>query len=277
MNKYQKATLVQALQYAQRGWHVLPCSYKKTPLTAKGLKDATTDEEQIQQWWHDNPKSLIGIRTGKESGFWVVDVDQKNGKDGWQSLVNHFGDDLELDKDRVLYQRTPSDGLHFCFEYDEDNPVGCGTNYLSGIDVRGDGGYILASPSSILVDGKWKHYAWRDLSREPTPAPRWAIELLELRPGNSQSIKIADILKNGVSEGVRDVSLFRIACLLEREGVDINTAQSSIALLAGFCKPPFDKTTAIEKVNRVYSDYATEQGLKKRLEAIQKQKGIKND
>ena len=274
MNKYQKATLVQALQYAKRGWHVLPCSYKKSPLSKHGIKDATTDENLIQQWWEENPKSQIGIRTGKDSGFWVVDVDRKNGKDGLRSLIDHFGDQFEIDKETVLYQRTPTDGLHFCFEYDEKTPVGCGTDYLAGIDIRGDGGYIMAAPSSIPVAGEWKQYAWRDLSIEPTAAPRWAMDLVKLRSSSSQSIDLPSVLMNGASQGARDISLFRIACMLEREGVDPDSAKSFLELLAERCDPPFDKSTAIEKVNRAYSQYATEQGVRKRLEALQEQKGI---
>jgi hypothetical protein len=85
------------------------------------------------------------------------------------------------------------------------------------------------------------------------------------------------ILTTGVSEGVRDDSLFRIARLLEREGVDIDTARTSLALLADCCRPPFDRSTAIQKVDRVYMNYATEQGIKKRLEAIQQRKDPAND
>lgn len=66
MNQYQEVMLVQAIDYAQRGWNVLPCNYKKQPATPKGVYDATTDENQIARWWGDNPKAQIGISTGKE-------------------------------------------------------------------------------------------------------------------------------------------------------------------------------------------------------------------
>ena len=122
MNKYQEATLVQAIQYARRGWHVLPCNFKKRPVTANGFYDASTEEEQIMAWWEENPKALIGIRTGKESGFWAVDIDMKGGKDGLESLKSHFGDSLILGDG--LFQKTPTGGLHLCFKYDEDKPVG---------------------------------------------------------------------------------------------------------------------------------------------------------
>jgi len=277
MNKFQEARLVQAIQYARRGWHVLPCGHNKRPTTANGFYDATTDEEQIVRWWEEDPRRLIGIRTGKESGFWAIDVDMKNGKDGIQSLKDFFGNDLTLED--ALIQKTATGGFHFCFKYEDHKPVSCAVNCLDGVDVRGGGGFIIAAPSSIRIDGDWEDYEWKPghLHRELGVAPDWAYQLLEQRSSQSTEVDINAILTTGVSEGVRDDSLFRIARLLEREGVDIDTARTSLALLADCCRPPFDRSTAIQKVDRVYMNYATEQGIKKRLEAIQARKDSAND
>jgi hypothetical protein len=92
--------LVAALAYATRGWPVLPLhsvqngrctcgaaacrSTGKHPRTANGIKDATTDLEQIKQWWACWPEANIGIATGAASGLVVVDVDPRNG--GKESL-----------------------------------------------------------------------------------------------------------------------------------------------------------------------------------------------
>jgi Bifunctional DNA primase/polymerase, N-terminal len=89
-----------ALVYATRGWPVLPLhsvhngectcgaancqSPGKHPRTANGIKDATTDLEQIKQWWTYWPEANIGIATGAASGLLVVDVDPRNG--GKESL-----------------------------------------------------------------------------------------------------------------------------------------------------------------------------------------------
>jgi len=271
MNRYQKAMLVQALVYASRGWHVVPCGYRKQPLTPHGCKDGTTSQEQIEAWWNENPKSQIGICTGRVSGFWVVDIDRKGGRDGLESLKAHFGDRFTLEEG--LFQKTPTGGRHLCFAYDENNPVGCPTGVLDGVDIRGDGGYVLAAPSTLNVDGEWKEYAWKDPEAEPTSAPEWAAELIKM--GNTRRSQRPDLqkaLSDGLAEGVRDESLFRIACLLEREGVDLDTAKAFVATVAESCIPPFDQETAVDKVEKAYTTYATEKGIQARIAMLEKRR-----
>ena len=88
-----------ALAYAAAGLHVFPahsvesgqcscgnpnCRNKgKHSRTPNGLKDATIDTRQVKSWWEAFPNANIGIRTGKESGIFVVDID---GPDGFQWL-----------------------------------------------------------------------------------------------------------------------------------------------------------------------------------------------
>lgn len=271
MNKYQKAMLVQALEYASRGWHVIPCGYRKQPLTPHGSKDGTTSREKIEAWWNENPKSQIGICTGRVSGFWVVDIDRKGGRDGLESLKAHFCDRFTLEEG--LFQKTPTGGRHLCFAYNEDHPVGCPTGVLDGVDIRGDGGYILAAPSTLNVNGEWKEYAWKDPDADPTPAPEWAIDLIKM--GNTERSQHPDLqaaLSGGLPEGVRDESLFRIACLLEREGVDPDTARAFIATVAANCNPPFDQAMAVNKVDKAYTTYATEKGIQARISVLEKRR-----
>lgn len=269
MNKYQEAMLAEAIRYVHQGWYVFPCHWKKHPLTANGFYDATVHEEQIMKWWEQNPDALIGIRTGEESGFWVIDVDMKNGKDGLTALTDYFRNDFDLDLDDHLWQKTATGGFHFCFKYDDVRPVGCATNILPGVDVRGDGGYIIAAPSSIKVGDKWKQYRWKDINVEPKDAPEWAYELLSLRPQNKQRLDLDSILREGVAEDARDTSIFRIACMLEREGVDCSTAMTFVEILAERCFPPFDKAVARAKVESAYNtDYSSITGLRARIEML---------
>ena len=88
----------QALYYASLGLAVLPLKPPripgqkkpgKEPMTAHGVKDATTDQSLINQWWDNCPDANIGIATGSRSGGLVVidlDIDEDRGLNGYEVL-----------------------------------------------------------------------------------------------------------------------------------------------------------------------------------------------
>lgn len=112
-NKKGKATtvenelLLQALEYARRGFRVFPlytpvdggCSCGNGNCNAPGKhprvkgwkREATTDESTIRNWWSKWPSANVGIATGKESGLVVVDLDGPLGIDNWESLCDQYG------------------------------------------------------------------------------------------------------------------------------------------------------------------------------------------
>lgn len=136
-----------ALAYAQRGWPILPLvPNTKRPLTPNGFKDATTCEDKIKEWWSKWPFANIGIRTGAESEIIVLDVEVKNGAQGLESLAefeSEFGPPPP-----TLRVRTPSGGLHLYFKH-PGGKIKNRTGFRPGLDLRGDGGYIVAPPSQI--------------------------------------------------------------------------------------------------------------------------------
>ena len=83
-----------AIAYADRfQLPVFPCQPKgKTPLTANGFKDATTDLQQIRIWLSKTPQANIGIPTGRRSGFDALDIDYRHGgKDSLAELERSYG------------------------------------------------------------------------------------------------------------------------------------------------------------------------------------------
>lgn len=268
MNKYQEAKLVQAIQYARRGWRVLPSGFNKKPLIANWTAEATTDAEKIMGWWEQYPSANISIATGKETGFFVVDVDMKSGNDGIETLKRCFGDKFELFEEQLI-ARTPSGGFHFLYNCG-DLDVKTTSNVLPGIDLRGEGGQILVAPSAVKMGDKYEEYRWNDLKKVIIDPPEWVQELVKMA-GTSQHGK-ADLTTaiNGIGKGDRDSSIFSLACLMEREGIDIDVAKGFIKAVAERCSPPFNEREAVEKVEHAYKNYATKQGLERRMDAVKK-------
>lgn len=174
--------LEHALQYAKQGWPVFPlhtpepskegCSCSRSgcidqgkhPRTENGFKDATTDEDQIRSWWKKWPNANIGLVTGKKSGFIVLDVDS--------------GGDKELAKQTVpdTAESTTGNGRHLYFTY-PGKEVKNSKKFLPGLDLRADGGYIVAPPSLHLSG---KKYIWQSgkmpTKNEFAPCPKGILE-----------------------------------------------------------------------------------------------------
>lgn len=125
-----------ALAYAAARIPVFPCKSdgSKAPLTVHGFKDASTDAEQIKAWWTKFSDAWIGMPTGKASGYDVLDLDKKNGKDGFEQVPGW------RDLSPVMAE-TPSGSMHLYFKADG---VSCSADKIaSGVDTRGEGGYVI--------------------------------------------------------------------------------------------------------------------------------------
>lgn len=128
-----------ALSYARRGWRVHPLKPRdKTPISKNGCKDATLDEAQIKKWWATFPNANIGLATGQD--FFVIDIDP----DGMAWME---ANDLPQTHEAITGRR----GKHLLYRM-PDKPIGNSVSQLSkGVDVRGIGGYIVASPSETVI------------------------------------------------------------------------------------------------------------------------------
>jgi Bifunctional DNA primase/polymerase, N-terminal len=157
--------LERAIRYARR-WPVFPCipsgPRAKTPCTKHGFYDATRDPERIERWWRRWPDATIGLPTGAPTGLVVLDIDVKNGVDGFTALAA-LGRDISIYENETARVRTRSGGLHVYFDTggrafrSSKGQTGLGR----GLDVRGIGGYVIApAPGNgyefIAIDaGSW--------------------------------------------------------------------------------------------------------------------------
>lgn len=191
-----------ALQYARRGWPVFPCREKpeaiivrtadgpkeriygaKSPYTGKGgLKNATTDERQIVDWWRKWPKALIGLPMGGQMGLFALDFDPRHDEETGEeftleklkaALEEQMGCPLPVS----LASRTQSGGVHVFFRQPDGEAIrnrGCLPVH---VDVRGEGGYVIAPPSVMENGAK---YRWIEGRRDtdPVDAPVVLIDIL---------------------------------------------------------------------------------------------------
>lgn len=174
-----------ALSYVARGWAVFPlhsvvheegalrctcgsvtCSDAgKHPRIERGLKDASKDRALIDAWFGpEAPVSNIGVATGLVSGITVLDIDTGSGKKGaesWATIVAESGEAP------TLTANTGSGGLHLFFAY--NSALKTAANVLGpGIDVRNDGGYVVAAPSRHRSGGS---YSWVEENEPAAPLP----------------------------------------------------------------------------------------------------------
>lgn len=189
-----------ALRYADLGWHVFPvhsvrdgCCTCGDPdcarpgkhpireLVRDGLKSATTNPQKIAAWWAEAnaPWANVAVATGPKSGIWVLDIDtriEKQGEDSLETLTRKHGP-LPDTAEAI----TGGGGRHLVFAWPEGHMIGNATNRLGpGLDVRGDGGYIVVEPS-MHISGH--PYYW-EASGEPFAsdathaAPEWLVHLV---------------------------------------------------------------------------------------------------
>ncbi|WP_306132156.1 bifunctional DNA primase/polymerase [Roseivivax marinus] len=164
---FRKKLLSAALDYAENGYPVFPAMMvegQKKPLVKWGkgedghpilrMRRATTDPVTIKAWWARWPLAMIGMPTGERSGVVVLDVDRKCGVDGLANLRVAGLDPFTI---TPIIALTPSGGLHFFMRY--SGPLKNSAGLLAaGVDVRGDGGYIVLPPSLPSIERD--EYQW---------------------------------------------------------------------------------------------------------------------
>jgi len=154
--------LKEALRYAALGYAVLPLKAgEKVPITAKGLKEATTDAGVLRGWFTRYPRANLGVLPGP--GVLVLDADDDEAA---RMLVGRFP---ELKKASIV--RTPR-GWHFYTRVPEGAPeLAARTGIFPGVDVRGLGRAYLVAPPSVVGGRRYRAYRAIRKQEELPPTP----------------------------------------------------------------------------------------------------------
>jgi hypothetical protein len=140
-----------AEHYWPHGIPVFPVSRSKVPLTPRGFHDATTDEATILEWDRRWPDANVSILTGKISDIAVLDVDGEQGEQSLRELADRRG--IRFRSERIA---STGRGRHLYFKWIKG--LKCSAGKLApGLDVRAEGGAIIAPPS---IHASGRPYEW---------------------------------------------------------------------------------------------------------------------
>ncbi len=256
------------LWYPSLGWRIIPvhtihenactCGNKdcdsagKHPLTRHGVKDATSDLSIINTWWKKWPDANIGIATGKGSGIVVLDIDHHSG--GEKSLEKL----LSKNKLPVTIETiTGGGGRHIFFKHPGDKVVEnkVDLNGYPGIDVRADGGYIVAPPS---LHRSGKRYKFENL-KSPSDVgvanlPPWLSRLLLV--DNKLKTESKPHTETGsIPVRSRNNTLTKIAGSLRREGLDQPSIYLALSEInKNKCELPLS-SSEVDQISRSIAKY----------------------
>lgn len=221
-----------ALAYAARGWPVFPCKpHAKEPLTAHGLRDATTSAPGIAAWWGRWPDANVAIATGVQAGLVVVDVDARHaGREVLRDLEAEYGQ-----FPTTPHVLTGGGGDHYYFAHPgghvKSRPV------APGIDIKGDGGYVVAPPS---VHPTGPTYEWEVSGHFEDVA------CAQLRPWLRNLIlrahrELVTVVPEVLTEGIRNQTLIRIAGAMRRYSASAEAILAALSVEnARRCVPPLE-------------------------------------
>lgn len=269
-----------ALLYVRQGWPVFPVHHMngqrcscgnrdcknpgKHPATKNGLKDARLDPIWTGNFWQYQPNINIGIRTGSRAGIAVIDIDPRHG--GNESLAALEAEHGPLPD--TVESLTGGGGRHFFYKYPERASVRNRTNIRPGIDLRGDGGYVVAPPSS---HASGRRYTWREghgpHERRPAPMPLWLYDLIfantrfvrfeSSRPTNGNGVDLLTRARKyaeavpGVTEGDRNTAAFKLAghlAALDVDGLQLDGSQITSLMRSWNLNntPPLDDSELVQ-------------------------------
>lgn len=226
-----------ALEYASKyHWAVFPVSAKtKKPLTPHGCKDAKKTPGAIKAWWKKWPDASVGIATGSISHLVVIDedLDEERGLDGIQSVVEWQRDNGQLPD--TIMAITGRGGNHLYYHYEGDD-IKNRAGLLEGVDVRGEGGYVIAPPS---VHPNGTEYQWEHDPEEFALAELDNTVQALLNTGEKEQAAEKFTLPSRIQKGSRNETMHRLACSLQAQGLsDSAIAQAVRESNADICEPP---------------------------------------
>jgi len=237
-----------ALDYAERGWLVIPlhtstaigCSCGRSdcespgkhPRTVHGLKDASRDVNMIGEWWRRWPAANVGVLTGAESGILVLDLD---GEPALQTLIEFESKGWRLpDTCTVVTGR----GAHLYFQYPAGFAIHNSAGKIGlGLDIRGEGGYVVAAPSIHASGARYR------IDDSPVlPMPEWLLSFIQEPQAarERESAPAAETIASvSIGKGSRTNRLVSLAGAMHKRGMAPPAIEAALLVENAMkCSPP---------------------------------------
>ena len=215
-----------ALDYLKKGLNVLPLSKDKRPLIDwKELQLRYASEDEVNQWFAKFPDANIGIVTGKISNLTVIDCDS-------QIAIEYFFSGYH---NRTPHVKTPR-GMHFYFQYQDG--VRNTARITEHIDVRSEGGYVVAPPSSNLNGTGYRWVYGLDNALDSFSNCFLFFLYKESQSGHTYPVTNSH---KYFTQGTRDSDLFHVANCMVKGKAENGIINQVLEILAENCEPPFSK------------------------------------
>ena len=231
----------EALRYARQGLSVIPLNENaKTPALSswKDYQSKRMTIADVGQFWAENPNYNVGIVTGSISNITVIDIDGEEGEESYRHA------DFEIPETMTV--NTPN-GRHFYLKY--DNRFSTGTGFLNKIDVRNDGGYVVAPPSTVngvsYVLDNGSDISMMDYVPDVFQVKAVSTTKEQLDPWVRES------LMQGAGEGERNERATKLAGYFHSRGVSKDIILEVLKSFAEKCTPPMSHNEIEVIVNSV--------------------------
>ncbi len=187
-----------------------PCkSPGKHPRVMRGLLEATDDASTVERWWRRWPDANVALATGARSGLVCIDVDCGPGKVGMQSFEALLADQDATPFERTARVETGGGGMHLFFKHPGGGVrVPSRVNALgTNIDIRADGGYVVAPPSK---HASGRDYAWA-IQGELEELPAWLLARIEEKAVRAATERQAPVERGEATDPVTPGDLLKLA------------------------------------------------------------------
>jgi hypothetical protein len=229
-------TLRAAFEYLEHGWTPLPLQPRsKQPLLRwHRLQRERPKAANIEQWWSLWPEANVGILTGAASRLAVVDLDGPEA----QALTETHG---LPDAPTV---RT-GEGIHiYC---SVTGPMRSAVGLRPGIDLRADGGYVVAPPS---IHPSGRSYVWVvPPGNVLPPLPAWALP--QDTQGLERKARWAVAALQGVEQGRRNATCARLAGHFLAHGIASDVIEVTLLAWNGLNRPPLPEAEVRRTVTAI--------------------------